>query len=80
MLAGLHVRGALFLRGHDTEPWASRSLSARDAVEAGGVNVMPYGHAHRMGGVAAADPLFDPRLRVFPPDFVVTPPEGPARE
>ena len=27
-----------------------------------------------------SDPLFDPVLRVFPPVFVVRPPEGPAAE
>lgn len=32
------------------------------------------------GYLACDDPLFDPRLRVFPPAFVVTPPAGPARE
>lgn len=32
------------------------------------------------GYLACEDPLFDPRLRVFPPVFVVSPPEGPARD
>jgi AraC-like DNA-binding protein len=32
------------------------------------------------GYLACDDPLFDPRLRVFPPLFVVTPPAGPARD
>ena len=31
------------------------------------------------GYLACDDPLFDPRMRVFPPLFVVTPPPGPAR-
>lgn len=31
------------------------------------------------GYLTCEDPLFDPRLRIFPPAFVVTP-EGPARE
>lgn len=31
------------------------------------------------GYLACDNRLFDPRLRVFPPVFVVTPPEGPAR-
>lgn len=32
------------------------------------------------GYLTCDDPLFDPRLRALPPTFVVTPPEGPARE
>jgi AraC-like DNA-binding protein len=32
------------------------------------------------GYLHSQDPLFDPGLRVFPPVFVVRPPEGPARE
>jgi AraC-like DNA-binding protein len=32
------------------------------------------------GYLTCEDPLFDPRMRVFPPVFVVTPPAGPARE
>jgi AraC-like DNA-binding protein len=32
------------------------------------------------GYLACEDALFDPRLRVFPPAFVVSPPEGPARD
>jgi AraC-like DNA-binding protein len=32
------------------------------------------------GYLACEDPLFDPRLRIFPPAFVVTPPDGPARD
>jgi AraC-like DNA-binding protein len=32
------------------------------------------------GYLHSPDPLFDPRLRVFPPVFVVRPPEGPAAE
>jgi len=32
------------------------------------------------GYLACDDPVFDPRMRVFPPLFVVTPPPGPARE
>ena len=31
------------------------------------------------GYLACDEALFDPRLRVFPPAFVVTPPDGPAR-
>ena len=32
------------------------------------------------GYLTCDDPLFDPRLRVFPPAFVVSPPPGPARD
>lgn len=32
------------------------------------------------GYLICEDPMFDPRLRVFPPVFVVSPPAGPARE
>lgn len=32
------------------------------------------------GYLHSQDPLFDPQLRVFPPVFVVRPPEGPAAE
>ncbi|MDN5852130.1 MAG: AraC family transcriptional regulator [Actinomycetia bacterium] len=32
------------------------------------------------GYLTCEDPLFDPRLRAFPPVFVVSPPEGAARE
>jgi AraC-like DNA-binding protein len=32
------------------------------------------------GYLICEDPLFDPRLRMFPPVFVVSPPEGPARD
>jgi AraC-like DNA-binding protein len=32
------------------------------------------------GYLACDDALFDPRMRIFPPAFVVTPPEGPARD
>ena len=32
------------------------------------------------GYLTCEDPLFDPRMRVFPPAFVVTPPAGPARD
>ena len=32
------------------------------------------------GYLTCEDPLFDPRLRMFPPVFVVSPPAGPARE
>ena len=32
------------------------------------------------GYLTCDDPLFDPRLRVFPPVFVVSPPDGAARE
>jgi AraC-like DNA-binding protein len=32
------------------------------------------------GYLACDDPLFDPRMRVFPPAFVVSPPPGPARD
>jgi AraC-like DNA-binding protein len=32
------------------------------------------------GYLHSQDPLFDPRLRVFPPVFVVRPPEGPAAD
>ena len=32
------------------------------------------------GYLTCEDPMFDPRLRVFPPVFVVSPPAGPARE
>lgn len=32
------------------------------------------------GYLTCEDPLFDPRLRMFPPVFVVSPPVGPARE
>jgi len=32
------------------------------------------------GYLTCEDPMFDPRLRVFPPVFVVSPPTGPARE
>jgi AraC-like DNA-binding protein len=32
------------------------------------------------GYLHSEDPLFDPRLRAFPPIFVVRPPEGPASE
>jgi AraC-like DNA-binding protein len=32
------------------------------------------------GYLACDDPIFDPRMRVFPPLFVVSPPPGPARE
>lgn len=91
----------------------------RHWAEAGDVIVLPYGDAHRMGGVTDAepvsvltliqpppwgsmpvirhgrggertdlvcgylacdDPLFDPRLRAFPPVFVVRPPAGRARD
>ena len=40
------------------------------------------GRATRLvcGYLTCEDPLFDPRLRVFPPVFVVSPPEGTARE
>jgi AraC-like DNA-binding protein len=50
--------------------------------------VMPVIH-HGEGGartelicgyLACDDPLFDPRMRVFPPVFVVSPPPGPARD
>ena len=50
--------------------------------------VMPTIH-HGEGGASTAlicgylacdDPLFDPRMRVFPPAFVVSPPPGPARD
>lgn len=32
------------------------------------------------GYLVCEDPIFDPRLRVFPPVFVVSPPDGPARD
>jgi AraC-like DNA-binding protein len=32
------------------------------------------------GYLACEDPLFDPRVRAFPPAFVVSPPPGPARD
>lgn len=32
------------------------------------------------GYITCDDPLFDPRLRALPPVFVVSPPEGPARD
>ena len=32
------------------------------------------------GYLACDDPLFDPRMRAFPPAFVVSPPAGPARD
>jgi AraC-like DNA-binding protein len=32
------------------------------------------------GYLTCDDPLFDPRMRVFPPVFVVSPPPGPARD
>jgi AraC-like DNA-binding protein len=32
------------------------------------------------GYLTCEDPMFDPRLRVFPPVFVVSPPAGPARD
>jgi AraC-like DNA-binding protein len=32
------------------------------------------------GYLTCDDPLFDPRMRVFPPLFVVSPPDGPARD
>jgi len=32
------------------------------------------------GYLICEDPLFDPRLRIFPPVFVVSPPDGPARD
>ncbi|GAA4414834.1 AraC family transcriptional regulator [Actinokineospora soli] len=150
-LAGLRLRGAIFLRGEYTEGWSYESLPAEDAAallhpgsrrvvlfhvvargrcwieagedrhwaDAGDVIVLPYGDAHRMGGATEAepvsvltlidpppwssmpvirhgrggdrtdvvcgylacdDPLFDPRLRAFPPVFVVRPPQGRARD
>jgi AraC-like DNA-binding protein len=99
--------------------WVEPVDGERLWADAGDVIVLPYGQAHRMGGVRDAacvsvsaliepeqwadipmlrygqggertsvicgylscdDPLFDPRLRVFPPAFVVSPPPGPARD
>jgi AraC-like DNA-binding protein len=99
--------------------WVEPAAGERLWADAGDVIVLPYGDAHRMGGVQDAtcvsvsaliepqpwssipmirygqggaqtsvicgylscdDPLFDPRLRVFPPAFVVSPPPGPARD
>ena len=47
--------------------------------------VVRHGHGGRRtdvvcGYLATADPLFDPTLRALPPLFVVSPPEGSARE
>jgi AraC-like DNA-binding protein len=99
--------------------WVEPIGGERLWANAGDVIVLPYGDAHRMGGVQHAasvpvsaliepqresdlplirygqggdrtsvfcgflscdDPLFDPRLRMFPPAFVVSPPPGPARD
>jgi AraC-like DNA-binding protein len=100
--------------------WVEPAGGERLWAEAGDVIVLPYGDAHRMGGVDEAlcvsvsallepqswsggvpmirygqggartsvicgylssdDPLFDHRLRVFPPAFVVSPPSGAARD
>ncbi len=99
--------------------WVEPIGGERLWADAGDVIVLPYGDAHRMGGVRYAacvsvaaliepqpwssvpmirygqggeqtrvicgylhcdDPLFDPRLRVFPSAFVVSPPPGPARD
>ena len=47
--------------------------------------VIRYGEGGRSthvvcGYLICEDPMFDPRLRVFPPVFVVSPPPGPARD
>lgn len=97
--------------------WVEPIGGERLWANAGDVIVLPYGDAHRMGGVQDAvcvpvssliepgpdipdirygqggaltsvfcgylscdDPLFDPRVRMFPPAFVVSPPPGPARD
>jgi AraC-like DNA-binding protein len=99
--------------------WIETTPGERLWAAEGDVIVLPYGDAHRMGGIQDAelvpilqilaappwaempvirhghggptthivcgyltsdDPLFDPRLRALPPVFVVSPPDGPARE
>ncbi len=99
--------------------WIETTPGERLWASAGDVIVLPYGEAHRMGGVDDAalipianlidpppwrempvirhgrggaetqvvcgyltceDPLFDPRLRALPSVFVVSPPDGAARD
>ena len=63
------------------------AVSVRDLIAAPPWDVMPF-IQHGEGGdptdvvcgyLACDDALFDPRLRVFPPAFVVSPTEGAAR-
>jgi AraC-like DNA-binding protein len=54
-------------------PWTQMPV-IRHGANDGALTDVVCGYLH------SQDPLFDPRLRVFPPVFVVRPPEGPAAQ
>jgi AraC-like DNA-binding protein len=56
----------------DLPPW--RQMPVIHYGEEGALTDVVCGYLH------SSDPLFDPDLRVFPPVFVVRPPEGPAAD
>ena len=67
---------------------AATAVSVATLIDPPPWDRMPMIH-HGQGGNATSvvcgylicqDPMFDPRLRVFPPVFVVSPPAGPARD
>jgi AraC-like DNA-binding protein len=57
----------------DMPPWPSMPV-IRHGRDGGALTAVVCGYLH------SQDPLFDPRLRVFPPVFVVRPAPGPATE